>query len=69
MGKGADSQRVIERIGDIQIILGNNAAIFFGHSGEYDPDYHLGLNATHGSLSADELSVPLLLGRVDDLLS
>ncbi|MHA1126901.1 MAG: alkaline phosphatase family protein [Candidatus Heimdallarchaeota archaeon] len=69
MGKGADSQRVIERIGDIQIILGKNAAMFFGHSGEYDPNYHLGLNATHGSLSADELSVPLLLGRVDDLLS
>jgi hypothetical protein len=69
MGKGADSQRVIDRIGDIQIILGKNAAMFFGHSGEYDSDYHLGLNATHGSLSLDELAVPLLLGKVDDLLS
>ena len=69
MGKGANSQRVIDRIGDIQIILGKNAAMFVGHSGEYDPDYHLGLNATHGSLSLDELSVPLLLGRADDLLS
>jgi hypothetical protein len=68
MGKGANSQRVIERIGDIQIILGENAAIFFGHSGEYDPEYHLGLNATHGSLSANEIPVPLLFGRVNDLI-
>ncbi len=68
MGKGADSLEVIERIGDVQIILGENASIFFGHSGDFDQVYNLGLNATHGSLGRDELVVPLIISSVDDLL-
>ncbi len=68
MGNGSQSSKVIERIGDIQIILGENASMFFGHTGEYDPTYNLGLNATHGSLSKNELQVPLLIGRVSDFL-
>ncbi|MHA1462638.1 MAG: alkaline phosphatase family protein [Candidatus Heimdallarchaeota archaeon] len=68
MGKGANSSKVIDRIGDVQVVLGKNAAIFFGHSGDYDPIFHLGLNATHGSLSRNELVVPLLFGRIDDLV-
>ncbi|NHJ87181.1 MAG: alkaline phosphatase family protein [Asgard group archaeon] len=69
MGEGANSTRVIERVGDVIVVMGKNAAIFFGHTGEYDPVFNLGSNATHGSLSEDELLVPLLFGRVDDLIS
>ena len=68
MGKGADSSKVIDRLGDVQVVLGKNASIFFGHSGYYDPVFNLGLNATHGSLSRNELVVPLLFGRIDDLV-
>jgi hypothetical protein len=68
MGKGANTQKIIERIGDVQVVLGENASIYFGHSGNYDPIFNLGLNATHGSLSKDELLVPLIVARVDDLL-
>ncbi|MBN1328863.1 MAG: alkaline phosphatase family protein [Candidatus Heimdallarchaeota archaeon] len=68
MGKGARNPKIIERMGDAQIILGKNASMFFGHSGEYSSTYNLGLNATHGSLSKSELLVPLIIGRVSDLL-
>lgn len=68
MGKGADDSKVIERIGDVQVILGKNASLFFGHSGNYDQEYNLALNATHGSLSRNELVVPLLFGTIEDLL-
>jgi len=68
MGKGAANPKVIERIGDVQIILGKNASMFFGHSGDYNTTYKLGLNATHGSLSKNELLVPLIIGRVPDIL-
>lgn len=68
LGKGANTQEIIERLGDVQVILGENASIYFGHSGNYDPIFNLGLNATHGSLSKDELLVPLIVARVDDLL-
>ena len=68
LGKGANNEKVIERMGDVQIILGKNASIYFGHTGNYDPIYHLGLNATHGSLSRDELIVPLIFGTIRDLL-
>jgi len=68
MGKGANTQKIIERLGDVQVVLGENASIYFGHSGNYDSIYNLGLNATHGSLSKDELLVPLIVARVDDLL-
>ncbi len=69
MGKGANAQQVIDRIGDVQVILGENAAIYFGHSGNYDPVFNLGQNATHGSLSKDELLVPFIFSRVDNLLT
>lgn len=69
MGKGAESPKIVERLGDVQVILGDKASLFFGHSGEYDSTFGLGLNATHGSLSKNELLVPLLIGRVTDLLS
>lgn len=68
MGKGANDSKVIDRIGDVLVVLGRNASIFFGHSGDYDPIFHLGLNATHGSLSRSELVVPLLFGRIDDFV-
>ncbi len=68
MGEGANSSKVIDRIGDVQVVLGKNASIFFGHSGDYDTTFHLGLNATHGSLSRDELIVPLLFGRIADFV-
>ncbi len=68
MGKGANTPKIVERLGDIQVILGDKASMFFGHSGEYDSTYGLGLNATHGSLSKDELLVPLLIGRVSDFI-
>ncbi len=68
MGKGANTQKIIERLGDVQVVLGEKASIYFGHSGNYDPIYNLGQNATHGSLSKDELLVPLIVARVDDLL-
>ena len=68
MGKSANDPRVIERMGDVQLILGKNASIFFGHSGNFDNVYNLGLNATHGSLSRDELVVPLVISSVNDLL-
>ncbi|NHJ03259.1 MAG: PglZ domain-containing protein [Candidatus Heimdallarchaeota archaeon] len=67
-GKGANNEKVIQRIGEVQIILGKNASIFFGHSGDYDQEYNLALNATHGSLSRNELVVPLLFGTIEDLL-
>jgi hypothetical protein len=69
MGKGANTQRIIERLGDVQVVLGKNASLYFGHSGNYDPVFNLGQNATHGSLSKDELLVPLIVARVDDLLA
>ena len=68
MGKGANTQKIIDRLGDVQVVLGKNASIYFSHSGNYDPIYNLGHNATHGSLSKDELLVPLIVARVDDLL-
>ncbi|MCK5046759.1 MAG: hypothetical protein KAS22_09280, partial [Candidatus Heimdallarchaeota archaeon] len=68
LGKGANTQKIIDRLGDVQVVLGKNASIYFGHSGNYDPVYNLGQNATHGSLSKDELLVPLIVARVDDLL-
>ena len=68
MGEGADNPRVVERLGDVQVVLGKNTAVFFGHSGEYDPVFHLGYNATHGSLSREELVVPLIFGRIDNLI-
>ena len=68
LGKGANNKKVIERMGDVQVILGKNASIYFGHTGNFDPIYHLDLNATHGSLSRDELLVPLIFGTIRDLL-
>jgi len=68
MGKGTNTQRIIDRIGDVQVILGENASIYFGHSGNFDPIFNLGQNATHGSLSKDELLVPFIFSRVDKLL-
>jgi hypothetical protein len=68
MGKGADNQRVVDRLGDVQVILGENASLYFGHLGEYDHEFNLGLNATHGSLSMNELLVPLIFGNVPDII-
>ena len=68
MGMDADNDRVVSRLGDVQIILGKNAQLFFGHTGDYDPEYNLGLNATHGSLSRDELVVPLIIGLCNDFI-
>jgi len=68
MGKEANSQRVVDRLGDVQVILGKNASLFFGHDGDYDLLYDLDLNATHGSLSNDELLVPLLLGQASEFI-
>jgi hypothetical protein len=68
MGKGADEKKIVDRLGDVQVILGESASMFFGHSGEYDPLFNLGLNATHGSLSKNELLVPLIIGRISDLI-
>ncbi|NHJ49549.1 MAG: alkaline phosphatase family protein [Asgard group archaeon] len=68
MGKGADEKKVVDRLGDVQVVLGKGASMFFGHSGEYDPEFNLGLNATHGSLSKNELLVPLIIGRISDII-
>jgi hypothetical protein len=68
MGKGADNPKVIERLGDIQIVLGEKASLFFGHDGNYDTEYDLDLNATHGSLTKNELLVPLIFGSIDHLV-
>ena len=67
MGEGANKEHVIQRLGDVQVLLGKNASMFFGHSGDFDPTYGLGLNATHGSLSKNELEVPLIVSRADEL--
>ncbi|MFW9921720.1 MAG: alkaline phosphatase family protein [Candidatus Thorarchaeota archaeon] len=69
MGKGADNERIVERLGDVQIVLGKEASLYFGHSGEYDPEFQLGINATHGSLSTNELLVPFIIGKIDDFIS
>jgi hypothetical protein len=68
MGQGADTPKIIERLGDVQVVLGDKASIFFGHSGNYDLTFGLGLNATHGSLSKDELLVPLIIGKAKNLI-
>jgi hypothetical protein len=68
MGKGADNKKIVDRLGDVQIILGNKTSMFFSHTGDYDPEFNLGLNATHGSLSKDELLVPLIIGRISDII-
>lgn len=68
MGRGVEEKRAIERIGDVQIILGKEAALYYGHTGDYDPEFNMGLNATHGSLSENELLVPFIFGTADDLL-
>ncbi|MBD3191704.1 MAG: hypothetical protein GF308_13735 [Candidatus Heimdallarchaeota archaeon] len=68
LGRKANNKQVIERLGDVQIILGRNASLFFGHSGNFDPIFNLGLNATHGSLSRNELIVPFVFSTVDDLI-
>ena len=68
MGKGADEKKIIDRLGDVQIILGEGASMFFGHTGDYDSEFNLGLNATHGSLSKNELLVPLIIGKISDII-
>ncbi|MCF2142688.1 MAG: alkaline phosphatase family protein [Candidatus Heimdallarchaeota archaeon] len=69
LGEGATANKVIERMGEVQILLGKNASLYFGHSGKFDPVYNLGLNATHGSLSKGELLVPLLIARLSDFFN
>lgn len=68
LGKNANKEKVIERLGDVQIILGRNASLFFGHTGNFDPVFDLGLNATHGSLSRNELVVPFVFSTTNDLV-
>ncbi|MEA2069862.1 MAG: alkaline phosphatase family protein [Asgard group archaeon] len=67
MGDKAASQQVRNRLGDMQIVLGEGTALYFRHTGYFDEVYNLGLNATHGSLSKNELLVPLFFGRADTL--
>jgi hypothetical protein len=64
LGPGSHQKEVLNRLGEVQLILGAESAIYFGHSGNFDLTYDLDLNATHGSLTKSELLVPFFFDRV-----
>jgi predicted AlkP superfamily pyrophosphatase or phosphodiesterase len=62
-GLNAPSRKFEERIGDLLVLPHGNGTVWY----RGEPGYELELRGLHGGLSADEMLVPLALGRVSDL--